>query len=72
MDNQKQTELLSQGLQSIPEAAAFLGVSRSLVYRLINDGNLPTVRLGRSRRVPIRAVIDLAAANLVCSGASPM
>ena len=36
------------------------------IYRLINSGVLPTVRIGRSRRIPIRAVHDLAATNLVC------
>lgn len=71
MDNQNHTELFSQGLQTIPEVAAFLGISRSLVYRLINGGDLPTVRLGRSRRVPHQAVINFAAANLVCGESPP-
>jgi excisionase family DNA binding protein len=59
-------DLVTEGLQRISETARFLGVSRSLVYRLINAGVLPTVRIGRSRRIPIRAVRELAAANLVC------
>jgi excisionase family DNA binding protein len=63
-------DLVTEGLQRIAEAARFLGVSRSLVYRLINDGVLPTVRIGRSRRIPIRAVIELAATNLK-NGHSP-
>jgi excisionase family DNA binding protein len=58
--------LVAEGLQRISDTARFLGVSRSLVYRLINSGVLPTVRIGRSRRIPIRAVRDLAATNLVC------
>lgn len=61
------SELVNDGLQRITETARFLGVSRSLIYRLINDGSLPTVRIGRSRRVPIRAVRELAAANLIRS-----
>lgn len=32
-------ELISGGLQRISETARFLGVSRSLVYRLINTGS---------------------------------
>jgi excisionase family DNA binding protein len=59
-------ELVTEGLQRISETARFLGVSRSLVYQLINSGVLPTVRLGRSRRIPIRAVYELAATNLSC------
>ena len=60
-----QQELVAEGLQRISESAKFLGISRSLVYRLINSGVLPTVRIGRSRRIPIRAVRELAAANVV-------
>jgi excisionase family DNA binding protein len=59
-------DLVTEGLQRISDTARFLGVSRSLVYRLINSGVLPTVRIGRSRRIPIRAVRELAATNLVC------
>ena len=60
-------ELVEEGLQRISETARFLCVSRSLIYKLINDGVLPTVRIGRSRRIPIRAVRELAATNLVRS-----
>jgi excisionase family DNA binding protein len=60
-------DLVTEGLQRISETARFLGVSRSLVYRLINSGALPTVRIGRSRRIPILAVRELAASNLVCA-----
>ena len=60
-------ELVNEGLQRISDAARFLGVSRSLLYRLINTGALPTVRIGRSRRIPIRAVREFAAINLVAA-----
>jgi excisionase family DNA binding protein len=58
-------EVVADGLQRISEAARFLGISRSLLYRLINNGVLPTVRIGRSRRIPIRSVRDFAARNLM-------
>lgn len=58
-------ELVADGLQRVSEAARFLGIGRSLLYRLINSGVLPTVRIGRSRRIPIRAVRDFAARNLM-------
>jgi len=67
MDVSMNHELVSDGLQRIAEAARFLGVSRSLMYRLINSGTLPTVRIGRSRRIPIRAVREFAAINLVAA-----
>jgi excisionase family DNA binding protein len=58
-------QLVSEGLQRITEVAKFLGISRSLVYRLIDSGALPTVRIGRSRRIPIRAVREFAATCVV-------
>ena len=60
-----QEQLIADGLQRITDAAKFLGISRSLVYRLINSGALPTVRIGRTRRIPIRAVLELAATSVV-------
>jgi excisionase family DNA binding protein len=37
-------------LLSIPEVAAYLGISRAHVYKLIHNG-LPTIRLGRLVRI---------------------
>ena len=70
METQSQTELVADGLQRIKDAADFLGVSRSFIYRLITEGVLPTVRIGRSRRIPIRAVHELAVTNLQRSDSS--
>jgi excisionase family DNA binding protein len=68
--NTANQETVTEGLQRISETARFLGISRSLVYRLINSGELPTVHIGRSRRIPIRSVRELAAANLVCASST--
>ena len=38
-------------LYSIPEAAALLSLSRAHIYRLLERGDLVSVRSGRSRRV---------------------
>jgi excisionase family DNA binding protein len=43
-------------LVTLPAAARLLGVSRSKLYELVAAGELPTVRIGRSRRI---AVADL-------------
>jgi excisionase family DNA binding protein len=64
-------ELIGDGLERISETARFLGVSRSFVYRLINQGILPSVLIGRSRRVPIKAVRELAANNVVHGASLP-
>ena len=42
-------------LVTIPAAAQLLGVSRSKLYELLAEGALPTVRIGRSRRI---AMVD--------------
>ena len=44
------------------EVADLLGISRSEVYRLMDRGTIPSVRLGRSRRVPRRWVEERAVA----------
>ena len=43
------------------EVAAMLALSRSEVYRLIDRGAIPSVRIGRSVRVPRRWVEQQAA-----------
>ncbi len=44
------------------EAARMLSVSRSKAYAMIADGTLRSVRLGgRSVRVPVEAILELAA-----------
>jgi excisionase family DNA binding protein len=65
MTTTQHNELITDGLQRISEAARFLGVSRSYLYRLMSSGTLPYVKLGKSRRVPIRAVRNLAADHLI-------
>lgn len=63
--NRTAEELIGGGLDRIRDVAAFLKVSRSQIYALMGRGVLPFVRIGRSRRVPHQAVIDLATSNLV-------
>jgi excisionase family DNA binding protein len=57
--------LVGDGLQRVSEAAAYLSVSRSYIYKLINLGILPSVKIGNSRRIPIRAVHLLASVSIV-------
>ena len=65
MNDTYNIELISEGLERVPEAAKFLGLSKGQIYKLMSEGMLPCVRIGRSRRVPIRAVRELAIRNLV-------
>lgn len=43
---------------TVAEVAALMRVSKMTVYRLVHHGELPAVRVGRSFRVPERAVHD--------------
>jgi excisionase family DNA binding protein len=38
------------------QAAERLGISRSRVYKLISEGTLPSITIGKSRRVPADAL----------------
>jgi excisionase family DNA binding protein len=58
-------ELLQDGLEDIKEAVRFLSLSRSKVYQLMDSGQLTYVQFGRARRIPRRALLDLAASHLV-------
>lgn len=41
---------------TVAEVAAVMRVSKMTVYRLVHNGELPAVRVGRSFRVPQKAV----------------
>jgi excisionase family DNA binding protein len=43
---------------TVAEVAARMRVSKMTVYRLVHGGELPAARVGRSFRVPRRAVED--------------
>lgn len=43
---------------TVAEVAAMMRVSKMTVYRLVHNGDLPAVRVGRSFRVPEQAVQD--------------
>jgi len=43
---------------TVAEVAAMMRVSKMTVYRLVHGGELPAARVGRSFRVPKRAVED--------------
>lgn len=42
------------------EAARLLEVSRGQVYAMLNDGTLPSTRIGRLHRIPVDALHELA------------
>jgi len=44
---------------TVAEVAELMRVSAMTVYRLVQSGELPAVRFGRSYRIPEAAVVDL-------------
>ena len=63
--SERSIDLVGDGLCRVNEAAKFLGISRSMIYKLMEDGSLVYVRIGTGRRVPRQALRELAADNLV-------
>ena len=47
---------MEKTLLRVTEAAERLSLSRSRAYELIASGELPSVRIGRSLRVPVAAL----------------
>lgn len=52
-------ELQSQPTCSVDQAAATLGVSRGYAYRLVKEGGLPVIRVGKRLRVPTAHLLNL-------------
>jgi excisionase family DNA binding protein len=58
--NHAEDNLVDKILLTPVEAAAALGIGRSKVYELLQSGQLPSVHIGRCRRVPADAVHSFA------------
>ena len=43
-------------LLRVEEAAIQLGISRTVAFRLVREGDLASVKIGRSRRIPQHAI----------------
>lgn len=43
-------------LLTVPEAMSLLNVGRTAIYRLITSGDLASIKIGASRRVPQSAI----------------
>jgi len=57
-------EVLADGAMSVPAAAEFIGVGRTLLYAEMQAGRLQFLKLGRRRVIPRRALLAWAAAGL--------
>jgi len=52
---------------TVAEVASVMRVSKMTVYRLVHSGEMPAVRVGRSFRVPEKAVTEYLACSIVDS-----
>ena len=48
---------------TVEETAKVLGIGRSLAYRMAQDGEIPTLRLGRRILIPRQAITELLGAQ---------
>jgi excisionase family DNA binding protein len=53
--NRNQSEPL---VYTIPEAAAALRISRTKFYELLDTGEIESIHIGRSRKIPADALSD--------------
>ena len=53
--NQSHTQI-EPLLVRVEEAARILSLSRSMIYQMLDRGELPSVRCGTARRIPLAAL----------------
>jgi excisionase family DNA binding protein len=53
---------------TVAEVASVMRVSKMTVYRMVHSGDLPAVRVGRSFRVPEKAVHEYLRAAFIEAG----
>jgi excisionase family DNA binding protein len=51
-------DTLPRKLLTVAQAAAILGIGRSLAYMLVSTGKIRSFKIGRSRRIPLSALDD--------------
>lgn len=54
----KQDSSPAKLLLTVTEACQILAISRSKFYELLNSGGIPSMRIGRSRRIRIKDIED--------------
>jgi hypothetical protein len=74
------TEIADRATISVPEAGQLLEIGRDAAYAAAGNGQIPTLRLGRSLRVPVPKLLELLGAQgpedseaaVTTRGTSPM
>ena len=55
---------MKKKLLTVAESATYLGISRSLLYSYVLRGEIPSIKIGRARRIPVTALDDFIAREL--------
>lgn len=50
---------MTPGTMTVEQAAKWLGIGRSLAYRMVNEGKIPTIRMGRRILVPVAKLEEM-------------
>lgn len=66
----RQEPVVEPLLVRVEEAARILSLSRSTIYEMMDAGELPSVRRGAARRIPVAALRDWVARQTTPSPAS--
>ena len=61
VDDSDGDALFVDGALRVRDAVAFSGLSRTALYELIQSGELASVRIGKRRLIPKRALVQLLA-----------
>ncbi len=55
---------MDKKLLTVAEAALVMGVSRALLYQKVMSGEIPSIKIGRARRIPATAIDEFIAREL--------
>ena len=60
-----QSNSMDDGFAKVAEAADYLGVCRSQIYKLMDEGKLRWAKFGRSRRIPRQELREFGQRSIV-------
>ena len=65
LHDEQTDDLIVEGLATVDEASKYLRIGRSWLYQAMDSGRLAYVKLGKARRIPWRAIKQLARDSMV-------
>jgi excisionase family DNA binding protein len=57
-------DLVSDGAVTVDEACQFLGLKKSTVYVLMDDGTIPSLEIRGRKLIPKKALVELLASKM--------